>query len=194
MRRGAGGGTGAAACGRWGIAGTAGVLLTGGALTGLTAGGAAVTAGRTGAGEEATGGGAACTGGGVAAARAAGGADSASLRSWIALSTSPGLDTRDQSIFGLGSWALRAVLDEAPREPPPLIYARRRSASSASTELEWVFFSVTPIAVSASSTVLLFTSNSRAKSLIRTLLIRPFYACTLHNAVRCASQPRRCGI
>jgi ABC-type sugar transport system permease subunit len=41
-------------------------------------------------------------------------------------------------------------------------------------ELEWVFFSVTPTSIKASRIALLFTSSSRAKSLIRTLLIRPF--------------------
>src|SRR4030081_3002022 len=55
-------------------------------------------------------------------------------------------------------------------------------------ELEWVFFSVTPTAVSASRMDLLFTSSSRARSLIRTLLIRPF---SLPCALSCSYQPHR---
>jgi hypothetical protein len=41
-------------------------------------------------------------------------------------------------------------------------------------ELECVFFSVTPTCGSASRMALLLTSSSLARSLIRTLLIRPF--------------------
>ena len=55
--------------------------------------------------------------------------------------------------------------------------ARTRSASSSSSELECVFFSVTPTWSRTSRIALLLTSSSRAKSLIRTLLIRPFYTC-----------------
>jgi hypothetical protein len=87
--------------------------------------------------------------------------------------TSPGLETCDQSIFGLGSASALA-----PPEPDPLPlfrkYPRTRSASSPSSELECVFFSTTPTSVSESRIALLLTSSSRAKSLIRTLLIRPF--------------------
>src|ERR1700753_2671214 len=91
----------------------------------------------------------------------------------MALSTSPGFETRDQSIFCLGS--LLSVLCEAdPLRPPRWKCCRTRSASSSSSELECVFFSVTPTCVRASRIALLFTSSSRAKSLIRTLLIRPF--------------------
>jgi hypothetical protein len=93
------------------------------------------------------------------------------LRSRIAFRASPGFDTFDRSNFGLLSTAGRDVL--ALRDPP-VRYARTFSASSTSIELECVFFSVTPTAVSASSMDLLFTSSSRARSLIRTLLIRPF--------------------
>jgi hypothetical protein len=54
------------------------------------------------------------------------------------------------------------------------MYTRTFSASCSSRELECVFFSVTPTSGSVSRIALLFTSSSRARSLIRTLLIRPF--------------------
>jgi hypothetical protein len=92
----------------------------------------------------------------------------------MALSTSPGLETRDQSIFGFASDSARALPWLPPGLPPLLKCVRTRSASSASSELECVFFSVTPTSVSTSKIALLFTSSSRAKSLIRTLLIRLF--------------------
>src|SRR6201996_2854822 len=92
----------------------------------------------------------------------------------MALSTSPGFETRDQSIFCFGSLST-AFGAPAPFLPPVRWKCwRTRSASSSSSELECVFFSVTPTCVRASRIALLFTSSSRAKSLIRTLLIRPF--------------------
>jgi hypothetical protein len=101
------------------------------------------------------------------------------LLSRIARAASPGFDTRDQSIFGFASasWRAAAVLFP-PR--PFRICVRTRSASSVSIELEWVFFSVTPTAVSASRISLLLTSSSRANSLIRTVLIRPRVDSTSH--------------
>jgi hypothetical protein len=111
--------------------------------------------------------------GGCGAGRLAASASS-SLRCWIAFSTSPGFETRDQSIFGFASASARAAADAPPALPPRLKCARTRSASSNSKELECVFFSVTPTSVSTSRIALLFTSSSRARSLIRTLLIRPF--------------------
>jgi hypothetical protein len=54
------------------------------------------------------------------------------------------------------------------------MYTRTFSASCSSRELECVFFSVTPTSASVSRMALLLTSSSRARSLIRTLLIRPF--------------------
>lgn len=122
------------------------------------AGGAAATTGRGGA--------AATTGREAAAWRSA-------SRSWIARSTSPGFDTFDRSMLGRFSGSRREVCPP-PLFPPRRTAARTRSASSASSELECVFFSVTPATVSTSRIALLFTSSSRAKSLIRTLLIRPF--------------------
>lgn len=104
-----------------------------------------------------------------------GGADlaavSACLRSRIAFRASPGFETLERSNLGFTS---PLGLAEPPERLPPVICVRTFSASSASMELEWVFFSVTPTAVRASRIDLLFTSSSRAKSLIRTLLIRPF--------------------
>jgi hypothetical protein len=98
-----------------------------------------------------------------------------SLRRWMAFITSPGFDTLDQSILGFGSGsAFEVPLDAG--FPPRWKCRRTRSASSASSELEWVFFSMTPTASSESRIALLLTSSSRAKSLIRTLLIRPFMA------------------
>jgi hypothetical protein len=101
-------------------------------------------------------------------------AASACLRSRIAFSASPGFDTFERSNFGRSG----AFLEPAPLLPrlPPVRCARTFSASSASMELECVFFSVTPTATRASRMDLLFTSSSRAKSLIRTLLIRSFFA------------------
>jgi hypothetical protein len=58
----------------------------------------------------------------------------------------------------------------------PRMWARTFSASCSSSELEWVFFSVTPTSGSASRMALLLTSSSLARSLIRTLLIRPFFS------------------
>ncbi len=126
-------------------------------------------------------------GGATTAAGRAGGAAltaaSACLRSRIAFSASPGFETFERSNFGFVSTAGLLVLE--PRFP--LKYSRTRSAWSASMELEWVF-PVTPIASSASRIGLLFTSSSRARSLIRTLLIRPF---SLPCALSCSYQPHR---
>lgn len=123
------------------------------------------------------------TGGGAGAGGRLAASASASLRSWIAFSTSPGLETRDQSIFGFASASARDVC-APPCLPPRLKCTRTRSASSSSKELECVFFSVTPTSVSTSRIALLFTSSSRARSLIRTLLIRPF----------CFSHPKRSAV
>jgi hypothetical protein len=91
----------------------------------------------------------------------------------MALRASPGLETLERSNFGLLS---ADGLLAAPLLPPFLKYSRTLSAWSASMELEWVF-PVTPIASSASRIGLLLTSSSRARSLMRTLLIRPFSFC-----------------
>ena len=195
---------GAAGAGGGGGAGRAGGVTTGAEATGvITAAGfstgGAIT-GRVGAGAGSTATGAAATGaagaGGLAAGGAtagfvatgaaggcatgrAGGAVAASFCCVIAFRTSPGREICERSILVLipssprpGRVALEAVdwLSAAARK-----WARTFSASKSSRELEWVFFSVTPTAVSTSRMALLLTSSSRARSLIRTLLIRPFF-------------------
>jgi hypothetical protein len=115
---------------------------------------------------------------GGTAGRGGGGATAASFFWVIAFSTSPGREMCDKSILVLISSsprngrALRAEGLCASAEPR--MYARTFSASWSSMELECVFFSVTPTCGSASRMALLLTSSSLARSLIRTLLIRPF--------------------
>jgi hypothetical protein len=177
----AAGGTGAAGGG----AGRGGGALTGDAGTGSDAAGGATTE-RTGmaggAGCAITGaGGGGATGfvtGGKTTAGFSGGA-AASFFCVIAFSTSPGREMCDRSILVLISSSPRSPReldlpagDEASAEERR--YTRTFSASCSSRELECVFFSVTPTSGSVSSMALLFTSSSRARSLIRTLLIRPF--------------------
>ena len=94
--------------------------------------------------------------------------------------TSPGLEIFERSIFGLTS-----VADVLSREEEPDLaakYLRTRSASSSSIELEWVFFSTTPTASSASRIALLLTSSSLARSLIR-IFIRSVFppSCLLRD-------------
>jgi hypothetical protein len=96
----------------------------------------------------------------------------------IAFSTSPGREMCDRSILVLISSSPRSVraerADDDCASDEPRMWARTFSASWSSSELEWVFFSVTPTSGSASRMALLLTSSSLARSLIRTLLIRPF--------------------
>ncbi len=138
------------------------------------AGGGALAAGFCGAAS------AFATGAGGAACGRGAGRSASSLRCWIAFRTSPGFDTLDQSIFGAAP--LSAFAAEPPlRLLPRWKCERTRCASSASSELECVFGSVTPTSLSTSRMALLLTSSSLAKSLMRTLLIRPF---TWHSACR----------
>ena len=158
---------GAATTGRTGAAGGGATEAGGTVTTGFVAGGATV------AGLSA---GACATGG--AAGRGAGGG-TASLRCVIAFSTSPGREMFDRSILVLISSSPRGVREAdfpAVDEPSAVErrYTRTFSASCSSRELECVFFSVTPTSGSVSRMALLLTSSSRARSLIRTLLIRPF--------------------
>jgi hypothetical protein len=75
--------------------------------------------------------------------------------------------------------------DVACASDEPRTWTRTFSASCSSSELEWVFFSVTPTSGSASRMALLLTSSSLARSLIRTLLIRPFlYPVFLRSSLR----------
>jgi len=192
---------GAAATGGVGGAAGRGGAVTGG--TGATAGfstGGATTAGRAaGAGEagvaagtEGAGGGGVgfagargataglATTGGAGGRTGGAGAAAASFFWVIAFSTSPGREMCDKSILVLISSSPRSGRAErAAGDCPsaePRMWARTFSASCSSSELEWVFFSVTPTSGSASRMALLLTSSSLARSLIRTLLIRPFFS------------------
>ena len=178
------GGAGATA-GTTGAAGfsAAGVAIAGrctgaggtGAVAG--AGGADGAAGAAGFTVVGTAGGFGATGG--AAGRGGGGAEAASFFWVIAFNTSPGREICDRSILVLISSSPRigrAVRAEGLcASAEPRRYARTFSASWSSMELECVFFSVTPTCGSASRMALLLTSSSLARSLIRTLLIRPFW-------------------
>ena len=97
----------------------------------------------------------------------------------MALSTSPGREMFDRSILVLISSSPRVVRADFDVCPCASALARKwtrtLSASFSSRELECVFFSVTPTASKTSRIALLLTSNSLARSLIRTLLIRPFF-------------------
>ncbi len=143
--------TGADAAGACGTAGAGGVGLAGG-VTGAT-GLATGAVGRT-------------------------GAVAASFCCVMAFSTSPGREMCDKSILVLISSSGRegrADFDDAVEDSPePRRCTRTFSASCSSRELECVFFSVTPTSARTSRIALLFTSSSLARSLIRTLLIRPF--------------------
>jgi hypothetical protein len=183
---------GGATIGRGGTTGAAGgaaIGAAGDADTGLVAGGA------TAAGLSAG----ACVAG--AAGRGAAGA-TASLRCVIAFNTSPGREMLERSILVLISSSPRSAraldllaVDEPSAEERR--YTRTFSASCSSRELEWVFFSVTPTTGSVSRIALLLTSSSRARSLIRTLLIRPFRFPVLFLGPHCdltesvSSVPRR---
>ena len=169
--------------------------IVGAAVAGLSAAGA-TTAGRGGTGVatcaevegvagggvgRATGGtttGLATTAGGAVGRAGVGGGAAASFFCVIALSTSPGREMFDKSILVLISSSPRsgrdARADGACASDEPRRCTRTFSASCSSSELEWVFFSVTPTMGSVSRMALLLTSSSLARSLIRTLLIRPF--------------------
>lgn len=184
--------------GATGAGATVGAFITGGATVvgWLTAAGGAAAVFSTGA----CGAGACVTGGGTA--RGATGGATASLRCVIAFNTSPGREMCDKSILVFISSSPRAErTPDLPVEDPPSaeerMYTRTFSASCSSRELECVFFSVTPTNGSVSRIALLFTSSSRARSLIRTLLIRPFVSpccklghhCDLTESI--SSVPRR---
>jgi hypothetical protein len=97
----------------------------------------------------------------------------------IAFRTSPGREILERSILvlisSLSTRLGRDCLAEVCASLAERRYARSFSASCSSTELECVFFSVTPTSGSASRIALLLTSSSLARSLIRILLIRPFF-------------------
>jgi len=177
--------TGGATGGADGTAGEAGFAATG-ATTSGRAGGASVGAGAFATGTEGAAGGGVgfTTGGATTGFTATGGAvgraggTTASFCCVIAFSTSPGREMCDKSIFVLISSSPRSGraerADGVCASDEPRRCTRTFSASCSSSELEWVFFSVTPTIGRASRMALLLTSSSLARSLIRTLLIRPF--------------------
>ncbi len=189
------GAAGDAACGSGGAAGG----ITGGAITGRRTGGGgavgaaglAATGGGDGAAGAAAGGGRAVAGrAGASGTRTAGRAGATCVVCWIAFSTSPGLEMCERSNFGLISSApRRAARASLPAGASRCAVkcCRTFSASSASIELEWVFFSVTPREGRSSRISLLLTSSSLARSLIRTFgCIRPVF---LRISVKSSSQP-----
>jgi hypothetical protein len=173
-------GRGAVIGGTAGVAGAAGLSAIGG-IAGRAVGVAG--GGVTGAGGTATG---FAIGGTTTGFATAGGTTgrggitgaTASFRCVIALRTSPGREMCERSILVLISSSPRdgrtafPACDGASDEPRR--WTRTFSASKSSRELECVFFSVTPTVCSTSRMALLLTSSSLARSLIRTLLIRPF--------------------
>jgi len=168
---------GGATAGRAWVTGTAGDVIAG-VAAGFDAAAATVVGRLTAAGGAVTG---FSAGAGGAAGRGATGGTTASFRCVIAFNTSPGREMCDRSILVLISSSPRAVRElDLPAEDEPSaeerMYTRTFSASCSSRELECVFFSVTPTSGSVSRIALLLTSSSRARSLIRTLLIRPFVA------------------
>jgi hypothetical protein len=189
-------GTGGATVAAGGTGFSAAGATTSGRAAGAGAG--AFAAGTEGATGGAAGGGVGlATGGeGTATGRAAtggtGGRTGGATASFcwvIAFSTSPGREMCDKSILVLISSSPRIGraerADGACDSDEPRMWARTFSASCSSSELEWVFFSVTPTSGSASRMALLLTSSSLARSLIRTLLIRPFLYSVLRLGLHC---------
>ena len=164
---------GATTAGRTGgTAGGGGIAGRGGGAAGVGEVAGAGATGFGGAGGATTG---LATMGGGAGVRI--GAAAASFFWVMAFSTSPGREMWERSILVLISSSPRkgrAVLAACVCSAEPRMWARTFSASCSSIELECVFFSDTPTSGSASRMALLLTSNSLARSLIRTLLIRPF--------------------
>jgi hypothetical protein len=162
---------------------TAGV---GAGVCGTAGGGVGRTAGGTTTGRAAMGGGAAGRAGGA----------TASFCCVMAFSTSPGREMCDKSILVLISSSPRSGradrADGVCASDEPRMWARTFSASCSSSELEWVFFSVTPTSGSASRMALLLTSSSLARSLIRTLLIRPFLYPALRLGLHCILTESAC--
>ena len=187
--------------GATGVAGGAG-LSTGGATTaGRTAGGG--TTGAAGVGIEAGGGVGLAAGGATTGLATTGGAAglggdaTASFCCVMAFSTSPGREMCDKSILVLISSSPRRGraerADGVCASDEPRRCWRTFSASCSSRELECVFFSVTPTSGSVSRMALLLTSSSLARSLIRTLLIRPFlYSALCLGLHRSLTEPASC--
>jgi hypothetical protein len=113
----------------------------------------------------------------------------ASWRCVKAFSTSPGREMLDKSILVLISSSPRCAREDLDTAVCPSdeerSLIRTLSASCSSSELECVFFSVTPTSSSTSRMALLLTSSSLARSLIRTLLIRPFLCSVFALGLHC---------
>ena len=177
--------SGAAASGAFGTVNdgrgpTTGLITRRAGVSGAGAGGAAATfsAGGATVGVGAGTGGFGTAAGGTATGFGGGAATGASVFRRNKLATSPGFEMCERSILVLieGS-AVRDPPSLAETPPPcPAKCLRTRSASSTSMELECVFFSVTPTLGRTSRIALLLTSSSLARSLIRTLLIRPVFS------------------
>ena len=165
----AGGGAGAEKVGL--AVGVGTIILGAGAATVAAGGGEALTVGAGGAA------GVAVAGGRTAGAGAAALTGACCFR--MAFRTSPGREILERSILvlisSLSTRLERACFVEVCASLKERRYARTFSASCSSTELECVFFSVTPTSGSASRIALLLTSSSLARSLIRILLIRLFF-------------------
>ena len=173
----------------------AGAGTVGAGGCGAAAGGCAAT-GEAGFAAGGTTAGLATTGTGGAGTGRTGGAAAASFFWVIAFSTSPGREMCDKSILVLISSSPRKGraerADDVCASAEPRMWARTFSASCSSSELEWVFFSVTPTSGSASRMALLLTSSSLARSLIRTLLIRPFFSPRLLGLHRNLTESASC--
>ena len=155
-----------------GFAGAAGFTATGAGASGLASTGGAGATG-FGAGGLTTGRAEVCS--------------AASFCCVMARRTSPGREMCERSILVLmpSSW-LGAFDDLAPADAPsprPPSALRTSSASWSSSELECVFFSVTPTSASTSRIALLLTSSSRARSLIR-IFIRSLFSFSCPALVR----------
>ncbi len=149
---------------------TGGMILRGSGRAGAAGGCATATTGGAGL-AGATGGTAGVGRAGMWLLRAA--SSSSCFLARIAFNASPGLEMCDRSIFGCMVWCVRDCAC-APERVPRRKCARTRSASSPSRELECVLPSPKPSSANMSRICRLLTSISRARSLIRTLLIRLF--------------------
>ena len=165
-----------------------GTILRGAGRAGAAAGGA--TAGALGGSGRAGAAGAALSlDGALTAARGAwlrrASCSAFCLAAKTALAASPTLEICERSTLGVIAWAARdaaALPWLAGRVAAArLKCARTLSASSSSSELEWVLPPARPSSANRSRTCLLLTSISRARSLIRTLLIRLFSNCATHG-------------
>jgi len=132
--------------------------------------GAVERAGASGASRTASGGACTCDAGGSCLAtgcvRGASGSSMPGAARW--------LDGAAGGAAGGAAWCSSSCAERAGSDSSSDPARRRRSAkaTSSSSELEWVFLSATPNTGRRSMMTLGLTSNSRASSLIRILLIR----------------------